>query len=439
MSDPASPTATAPASPARRLLPLVIPAIVVGVGSSLALMALTAVANVLEGWLWTSLPAALGVDSAAPGWIFLVLTLTGVAVGLVVTFVPGHAGPDPATIELGGAPLPPAVLPGIALTIILVLAGGVSLGPENPIIGITIGLAVAFGTRLLPAVGAGAWAALAFSGTIGAMFGTPVAAALALSEAPGDPRVPLWDRLFAPLVAAGAGALTTDILNGESFAIAVAPYPGPQPLDLLSASVVAVGAAAIGMLAIVLFPISWRLFQRLGPPLVTLIVGGVILGVLGAIGGEITLFKGLRQMQELAADAASYSAAGLAAVGAIKLLAVVVAGTSGFRGGRIFPAVFVGVAFGLAVSAFAPAVPQSLAVASALVGILVAVTRSGWLALFLAAFMVGEAQLMPILCIAILPAWLVVTGRPEMVITPPAPAAPLAAPGIAAPPDPEPA
>jgi hypothetical protein len=27
---------------------------------------------------------------------------------------------------------------------------------------------------------------------------------------------------------------------------------------------------------------------------------------------------------------------------------------------------------------------------------------------------------MPILCFAILPAWLLVTGRPEMVITPPA-------------------
>jgi hypothetical protein len=36
----------------------------------------------------------------------------------------------------------------------------------------------------------------------------------------------------------------------------------------------------------------------------------------------------------------------------------------------------------------------------------------------MAALMVGEAQVLPILCIAILPAWLVVTGRPEMVIKP---------------------
>jgi H+/Cl- antiporter ClcA len=150
---------------------------------------------------------------------------------------------------------------------------------------------------------------------------------------------------------------------------------------------------------------------------VALVAGGAILGILGAIGGEITLFKGLEQMQELTARAGEYSAAGLAMIGAIKLVAVVIAGTSGFRGGRIFPAIFVGVAFGLAVNAFLPGIPQSLAVAASLVGILVAVTRSGWLALFLAAFLVGEAQMLPILCVAILPAWLVVTGRPEMVIS----------------------
>jgi H+/Cl- antiporter ClcA len=408
----------AASTPAARLLPLVLPAIAVGAASSIILLALTIVAGALETVIWSDIPGAVGLDPAAPVWIFLVLTITGVLLGLVVTFVPGHAGPDPATLELASPPLSVSVLPGIALAIVLVLAGGVSLGPENPIIGITIGLAVALGSRSLPAIGAPVWAGLAFSGTIGAMFGTPVAAALALSEAPGDPRVPLWDRMFAPLVAAGAGALTTAILAGESFAIAVEPYPGPQLVDLVSASVVAVVAAAIGMLAIHVFPISYRAFQRLGRPLVMLTVGGALLGLLGAIGGSITLFKGLEQMQDLAADAASYTPAGLAAIGAIKLVALIVAATSGFRGGRIFPSVFVGVAFGLAVHAALPAIPQSLAVAASLVGILVAITRSGWLSLFLAAFMLGEAELLPVLCIAILPAWLVVTGRRQMVIEP---------------------
>jgi H+/Cl- antiporter ClcA len=180
--------------------------------------------------------------------------------------------------------------------------------------------------------------------------------------------------------------------------------------------VIAVGAAFIGMAAVVAFPVLHTAFQRAPSTLVALIVGGVILGILGSIGGPLTLFKGLDEMKRLTADAASYSAVSLAGLGVIKLVAMLVAGTAGFRGGRIFPAVFVGVALGLSVHAAWPEIPQALAVASTLVGILVAVTRSGWLSLFMAALMVGGTDMLPILCVVILPAWLVVTGRPEMIV-----------------------
>src|SRR5690349_10460258 len=102
---------TAPASPARVLLPLVIPALVVGIASSVILLAVSAVAARLQDLWWTIIPQALGVSGSAPLWILLVLTLTGVAVGLVVWKVPGHAGPDPATLGLVEAPLPLSVLP----------------------------------------------------------------------------------------------------------------------------------------------------------------------------------------------------------------------------------------------------------------------------------------------------------------------------------------
>ncbi len=39
--------------------------------------------------------AELGAQS--PRWPVAMLTLTGVAVGLIVRYMPGHAGPDPAT------------------------------------------------------------------------------------------------------------------------------------------------------------------------------------------------------------------------------------------------------------------------------------------------------------------------------------------------------
>src|SRR6478736_2766947 len=93
----------APTMSWRVLLALVIPAIVVGVASALILMTATLAGKWIEDILWTRIPDGLGVDPSGPAWIFIVLTLAGVAIGLVVTFVPGHAGPDPATVELAAA------------------------------------------------------------------------------------------------------------------------------------------------------------------------------------------------------------------------------------------------------------------------------------------------------------------------------------------------
>jgi H+/Cl- antiporter ClcA len=395
----------------------VLPSLVVGIASSAILLTVSGVARVLEDVLWTSIPQAVGIAGNAPVWTFVILTLTGVAVGLVVWKLPGHAGPDPATLGLVEAPLTLPVLPGLLVALILMLAGGVSLGPENPIMGIAIGLTFAAGSRLFPKAGAQLWIGLATAGMLGAMFGTPVAAALVLSESlSGDAQTPLWDRIFAPMVAAGAGALTTDALSGGqlSMSISLPPYPGPNVSDLLIGAILAALAAILGLVAVYAFRGAYPLFKRIPNPLLALTVGGALLGVLGMVGGQITLFKGLDQMKQLALDAGQYTAAQLALATLVKTAAVVIAGTCGFRGGRIFPSVFIGVAAGLFASALLPSVPPALTVSSCVLGFLLAITRSGWLSLFMAVVIVPETDLIPILTLIMLPAWLLVTGKPQM-------------------------
>jgi H+/Cl- antiporter ClcA len=102
----------------------------------------------------------------------------------------------------------------------------------------------------------------------------------------------------------------------------------------------------------------------------------------------------------------------------VKLAAMVVAGAGGFRGGRIFPAVFVGVALGLCASSLIHSIPPALGVSCGILGFVLATSRMGWLSLLMAATVVGDATTLPLLCVAILPAWLLATGRPEMLITP---------------------
>ncbi|GAA4015264.1 ion channel protein [Streptomyces sp. NBC_01352] len=406
----------APATPARTLLPLILPALVVGVGASLLFVGVSAAAGKLQDVLWQDLPDALGIGRYSVLWMLVVLTATGVAVGLVVWKVPGHAGPDPATTGLDAPVLPPAVLPGLVLATGLMLAGGPSLGPENPIIAVNVGLAFWLGSRLLPRVPGGLWPALAEAATIGALFGTPVAAALLISEALAGKQLKgaLWDNVFAPLVAAAAGALTTALVARPTFDLHLPAIGRPGWGDLLAVLVVASAAALLGMVAVYAFPYVHGAFARLGHPMLALPAGGLVLGLLAALGGHLTLFKGLDEVGELARSPEGWSAGEFATMAVVKLAALLVAASCGFRGGRIFPAVFVGVALGLGAHALVPAVHPAVGVAAGVLGMLLAITRQGWVSLFTAAVLVASPAILALLCIASLPAWLLVTGRPQM-------------------------
>ncbi|MFE2033100.1 ion channel protein [Streptomyces scopuliridis] len=413
---PSAAPSSGPSPSARTLLPLVAPSLVVGAASALVLLGVDALADQLKDVLWETLPDALGVGRYSTLWMIVMLTATGLAVGIVVRQVCGHAGPDPATTGLVDDPMPPGVVPGLLVVTVLALAGGVSLGPENPITAVNVALAYWLGRKVAPRAPGALWLPLAAAGTIGALFGTPVAAALILTETlaarpgPGS----LWDKLFGPLIAAGTGALLTALIAHPTFDLALPAYTGTHWSDLLAALVIAPLAAALGLAAVYAFPYVHAFFRRLGHPVLAITAGGLVLGLLGALGGPLTLFKGLHEVKTLATDPDGWSAGSFALMTVAKLAALLTAAACGFRGGRIFPAVFVGVALGLCAHALVPAVQPSLGVVCGVLGVLLALTRQGWLSLFTAAVLVADPNVLPLLCIAALPAWLLVTGRPQM-------------------------
>ncbi|MFF1913993.1 ion channel protein [Streptomyces sp. NPDC058239] len=412
----AAKTVPAETTPVRRLLPVIVPALAVGIVSALVLLGISLLAEKLQDVLWGTLPDTLSIGRYSTLWMIVMLTASGLVVGLLIRAVPGHAGPDPATTGLVDPPLAPGVVPGLLLVTVLTLAGGISLGPENPITAANIALTFWLGRRFAPGTPAELWIPLAAAGTIGALFGTPVAAALILSETLASRARPgaLWDRLFGPLAAGTAGALTMTLLTHPDFDLSLPAYTSPHWGDLLSSVVIAVAGALLGLAAVYAFPYAHRAFWALKHPVPALALGGLLLGLLGALGGRLTLFKGLDEAKEIAADPSGWSAGQFAVMAVVKTAALLIAATCGFRGGRIFPAVFVGVALGLCAHALVTSVPVALAVTCAVLGVLLAVTRQGWLSLFTAAVLVGDAAVLPMLCIASLPAWLLVTGRPQM-------------------------
>ncbi|WP_223690355.1 ion channel protein [Leifsonia poae] len=404
----------------KRLLALSLPSLIIGIVSALTLTALDGAATLVQSGLWERLPRALGIDPDSGWWTIAVLTATGIAVGLVIWLVPGHGGQDSATTELVAAPPRPLVLPSLALVTLLALAGGVSLGPENPIIAINTGLLVWLVARVWRSVPTELVVLVTAAGTIGAMFGTPVAAALVFTGIVAALKTggALWDRLFLPLVAAAAGSLTATLLTRPQFALPLPAYTAVHWIDLVSAAAIGVVAALVGLAGVFLFPHVHRAFHSLRNPLLITAAGGLVLGLLGALGGRITLFKGLEQMGELVSHRGDYSAGAVLLIVAVKLVALLVSAGSGFRGGRIFPSVFVGAAVGVLATALVPGIPPVVAVGAGILGMTLAVSRDGWIALFIAVAATGSIVVLPLLCLVILPTWLLVTKAPEMLIRP---------------------
>ncbi len=402
----------------RQLLLLAVPALAVGVLSGLLLAGIDIVAEGLEHVLWDSIPSALGIEEGAHWWALPVLTVIGALVGLLIWKLPGHGGHDSATVELFAPVLRLSALPGVAIVLVLGLAGGVSLGPESPIIAIDVALTVWLLGKIAPSIGTQGAFMLAAAGMLGAMFGTPVAAVLLMTElvAAAKRGGLLWDRLFGPLIAAGAATITMQLLHAQSFALDLPAYTDPRLIDLATASAVALIAAALGLGASLAMPPLHAYLRTLRHPLAYVTVGGVTLGLLGWLGGPLTLFKGASQTGELLANLDDYGTWQLLGLAIIKMVALVVAAAAGFRGGRIFPAVFIGAAAGLFGYSFFPHMPLALAVSAGVLGAVLAIGRNGWLALFMAAIFGGSMAILSVLTIALLPVWLLVARAPEMLV-----------------------
>jgi H+/Cl- antiporter ClcA len=204
--------------------------------------------------------------------------------------------------------------------------------------------------------------------------------------------------------------MTTTLLAHPSFDMSLPELTDPGWGDLLAAMTVAPAAALFGLLACYGFPPVHRLFKRLRHPMLMLPAGGLVLGLLGVLGGPLTLFKGLEEIKELSSGLGGWSSGELARMAVVKLAALLVAASCGFVGGRIFPAVFIG----LLAQALVPEIHPAVAVSSAVLGVLLATTRQGWVSLFVAAVLASSPTMLALLCLASLPAWLVVTGRPQL-------------------------
>ena len=413
MSATDSPTSTSPAS-ALRLVGL---GALVGIPAALVAAGFVALVHELEGWLWHDLPDRL--DASGPPW-YLVLGLP-VAGALVVVaaraLLPGDGGHEPLD-GIGGGTTPVAYAPGIALAALGSLAFGAVVGPEAPLIalGSAVALVVSSRARLDERESAVISTAGSFS-AISALFGGPLVAGMLLLEAGVGLGAAIVPMLLPGLVAAAIGYLIFvglgdwGGLDATALSVPGLPaYEGAHLVDLLL-------AVGVGVVLGVLVAFAHRLATRIAGPgrarvgmPALLLGGGLTVGLLAlaadALGADTqdVLFSGQASVPGLVEEG---SAKVVLVLLAAKALAYAVCLGCGFRGGPVFPAIFLGIGLAtLGVIAFE--VSPTLAVAVGTAAGTAAATGLLFSSVVFAAVLVGTVGLdaIPAAALAAVAAWL---------------------------------
>jgi H+/Cl- antiporter ClcA len=364
------------------------------------------------------------------------LALAGVLVGLTIRYLPGRGGHSPADgFKAGGVPSP-IELPGIALAALATLSLGAVLGPEAPLIALGAGLAgsaVRLARRDVPAQATAVVAAAGSFAAISTLLGSPLLGAFLLMEASGLGGPTLGLVLVPGLVAAGVGSLIfigLDAWTGlGTYSLAlpdVPPFAQPDLAQFGWALVIGLVAAVVGTgirrLALALRPhVERRLL--LATPLVGVAVGTLAIVYAQASGHNFSevLFSGQNALGPLISNGASYSVGALVLLVACKGLAYG-ASLAGFRGGPVFPAMFLGAAGGIALSHL-PGLPLVPGVAMGIGAMSVVLLRLPLTSVLLATLLLAADGLavMPLVIVAVAVAY-VASAR----LTPPATATPAA-------------
>jgi H+/Cl- antiporter ClcA len=343
---------------------LLVLAAIIGVPvSALAYGFLKLVAE-LQNAFFTSIPKDLGFETPPSWWPLPLLAVAGLVVALAIQRLPGTGGHSPADGFKAGGVTPPIELPGILLAALGTLSFGVVLGPEAPLILMGSGLgalAVRLAARDAPPMATTVLAAAGSFAAISALLGSPLLGAFLLLEAAGLGGPMLGLVLLPGLLAAGIGMLVfvgLDSLTGfGTFSLAITGLPEfgqPTGAMFLWALVFGVVAAFVGRairwLALTIRPHVEPRMVLLMPVLGVLIAGLAIgFGQATDKSSSEVLFSGQSALPGLVGQAAEWSVGALLLLVVCKSLAYALS-LSSFRGGPVFPAMFIGAAAGIAAS-----------------------------------------------------------------------------------------
>ena len=410
------------------LLALVLAAIL-GIPISAIAYGFLALVSKIQTYLFDDLPDGLFANQVPAWWPIPFVALCGLLTGLTIRYLPGNGGHSPAFgFQSGGGPPVDRELPGIALAALTSLSLGSVVGPEAPLIAIGGGLA-AVTVRLLkrdvPPMALTIMASAGSFAAISTLLGSPLLGAFLIMEVAGVSGVTLSLVALPGLLASGMGALVFVGLDNwtglGTFSLALPSVPAAVDPTIASmgwALVIGAIAAVLGWLVhslgLVLRPVV-----HLNRVLVTTVFGALI-GVTAMTYQLLSdhsftqvLFSGQDDLPDLVDHATDYSLGVLLLLVACKMLAYGLS-LAAFRGGPVFPAMFIGAALGVALSGL-PGLSLAPAVAAGIGAMCAAMLRLPLTSALLATLLLGSdgVSVTPQVVVAVVVAFVITMVLPE--------------------------
>lgn len=345
--------------------------------------------------VWKDLPKALGMTEPA-WWLVVVLPLIGASLVMIAWRLPGKTALGP--LEGLHFDVTPAIFGSVILAAFGTLIFGLVLGPEAPLL--ACGTAAgAFVLRRQPDPVMKFGMLMTALAAIAAIFGSPIVVVLMLAEFTALGKIPA-PALMPGFVALGVAYVAETGVGGWSgLGSSSLAVPGLPELTSTSVTDLLVGLA-VALVAAVVTLIARKIGERVAlmarshPPLVLIAVALITSGLAIAI-GEITggsvnlvLFSGQMGTPEMLAET---SLGAVALIVVAKLIAYGGALGAGYRGGPIFPAVFLAVGVAVAGTLIFPAASLTALVVAGVAAAVAAALRVPFTAAVLALMLATSA------------------------------------------------
>jgi H+/Cl- antiporter ClcA len=388
----------------RRLLIL---SAAVGLIVSVAAWAFLTLVPWIQDLLFIDLPGFVGFSDRPWWWPIPVLAVAGVLASLAILKLPGRGGGIPADGLSAGIP-DPVTLPGILLAALATLGFGLVLGPSSPVIALGTGLGALIVRSAAPDTPEGAQKVIAAAGGFAALamvFSNPMVAAIVLIEAAGIGGSMAPVLVLPGLLAAGIGSLVYFGMNNftglstSAYALQPLELPTLETLSLADFAWAVPIAAACAALGIIVVALGKRIHRLVSSRYVLwLPIAGVVVAALAVVYAAITgeselaiLFSGSKALSPVVEQGDTIALATLAWLLLLKATAWTLSMGS-FRGGPVFPAIFIGTVAGVLASHL-PGFSMSSAVPVAVAATVVAVMRLPLSASLIALLLAGSAGL----------------------------------------------